>query len=449
MSKSVNAQKETDQAIGRLMDYVQTNEEWSKCFSQIQNEMVEPVASTLGIDLDGAIEELLMGPYEGHAFGYMFEETVTSDWNNQGSAIGAYLKKRGWREGPHGRQYLRALSDSDVKLWMTTDVSPGEWVEVRQTDEQSKPVRVYEKSASQQLMVGQFIAARVLQIGKKHGFSGAILPLTESDADNVQLAVDDVVPDTKALYQEMIDEKVIESFTEEELAQDIHNRQLETLTNTAFEQWALSVLSDGFTAPPEVRNTDDEAIVLTKHRMKVKGEVEVVQETLNRYFEPAQTNEWVWLNEQQRVIASIRLDNNKLEIESNSVERGERGLARLNELFGDAIGTPIGVHESLEQAIANRPVTSSDPTTVRQEELQNDPQVKAQLQEFLQKHYRDTLDQQIPALDNLTPRECAADPETREKVIHWLKNMELQNLKGGQEFETTWMWEELNLTDYR
>ena len=447
MALTRKAQKETDQAIRHLMDYVDSSAEWSECFSQLEVELVSLVADKLGIPLEQAINRLFDGPYQGDAYGYLFEEAVTCDWNNQGSAINAYLKKRGWREGPHGKKYLRALAVADIGIWKTTDVSPGEWVEV--SSGEGKPKRVHEKAASEQMTIGQYVAARILNIDKKRYFSGVILPLTEHQVERIQQAVDTVTPETEALYQEMLDDKAIESFTEEEFKRDVEHWEMEARCNTTFALWAEYVLDTNFTSAPEIRNTDDEAIVMTKHQMKVTGDVKHIQKTLDQHFEATQPNEWVWLNDRQKLVATIRIKKKKLEFETNSVERGERGLARLKELLGDTIGTPIGVHETLEQAMANRPASDSGAAPISHEELQNQPEVKAQLQQYLQDHYRDSLDQPIPMLNDMTPRECAANPDTREKAIDWLKNMELHNLKTGQTFDTTPLWETLKLTDYR
>lgn len=446
MALTRKAQKETDVAIRHLMDYVESTAEWTSCIKEIETDLVTPVAEHLGIDYDQAMDELFDGPYGGDVFGYIFEETVSCNWNNKGSVIDEYLKKRGWREGPNGRKYLRALGDSDIALWEITAVSPGEWIEVKRAYHRtSKPRRVYEKAASEQVMIGQNLAARVLTIDNKRYFSGSILPLSEPQAQSVQLAVDEVSPATRALYQQMLDEKVIDEISEDEVIEDIKQEELQALSATVFEQWAITVIGHKTASIPKIQNTDAEAIVLTKHRMKITGDDKTIQKTLNQHFESAHKNEWIWLNDERKVIASIRINKKYLELEANSVERGERGLAYLAEILGDAIGTPIGVHEALEQA--GRPASTAP--LLNQEALKNHPEAKAQLQEYLQSHYRDSLDQPIPMLDDMTPRQCAANPKTREKAVTWLKNLELHNLKTGQPFDTSWMWEELSLSDYR
>jgi len=117
-------------------------------------------------------------------------------------------------------------------------------------------------------------------------------------------------------------------------------------------------------------------------------------------------------------------------------------------LLGDLIGQPIAVHEDLDSSKADRTPDLS-PLAPDDETLRENPEVLAMINNHLQTHYQNSLDERIPMLDNLTPRECAANPKTRDKAINWLKNMELHNKKTGQPFDSTPLWESLNLTEYR
>lgn len=445
MATNRKAQKETDKAIRHLTDYVDKSDKWAPYYRDLELQIVSPIASHYGLSFGATMERLLSGPYEESALAFLFEEMVTCNWNNEGSVIDEYQEKRGWREGPHGKRYLRALAESDFKLWITTDVVPGEWVDVQRYGTNSKPKRVHERSATEHLQVGQCLAARVLQIGKERNFSGAVLPLTQAQAVQVQHDVDQVEKQTRDIYQQLLDDKEIDHISEEEIATETQHTQCEVLSNTAFGLWAASALSGGHTVMPTIRNTDDEDIVLTKHRLAIQGDVKAIQKTLDKHFEAMTESEWSWLNDQQRLVANIRIKKKYVEIETNSIERGEQGIEKLQSVLGDLIGKPIGVHETLESAMANRQVEPP----MSQENLKNRPEVQAQIQDYLQKHYRDSLDQPIPLLEDLSPRECAANPESREKVIHWLKNMELHNLKSGQIFDTSGLWEELGLSSYR
>ena len=75
------------------------------------------------------------------------------------------------------------------------------------------------------------------------------------------------------------------------------------------------------------------------------------------------------------------------------------------------------------------------------------------MQEHLDRHYRETLDQPIPALGDKTPREAVRSATGRKKVVEWLKYLENRSAKAEgtpmAEYDFRWMWEELGVLDER
>ena len=101
-------------------------------------------------------------------------------------------------------------------------------------------------------------------------------------------------------------------------------------------------------------------------------------------------------------------------------------------------------HDSHEQGENNRESTDTI-----------DPEIATEIiHGTLDQHYRQCLDEPIPALDNKTPRQCANNKKGREKVVEWLKHLENNELRraAGQRqapYDSRWMWEELKLVKYR
>ncbi|MEQ9397458.1 hypothetical protein [Haliea sp.] len=54
-------------------------------------------------------------------------------------------------------------------------------------------------------------------------------------------------------------------------------------------------------------------------------------------------------------------------------------------------------------------------------------EVQKVLSAQLTSHYRKTLDEPIPMLNGLSPRQCAADPALQDEVVCWLKQLENSN----------------------
>ena len=70
-------------------------------------------------------------------------------------------------------------------------------------------------------------------------------------------------------------------------------------------------------------------------------------------------------------------------------------------------------------------------------------------------HYRNTLDEPIPALGNQTPRKAVKTAKGRKKVIAWLKMLENQSAQQQRPedpmgaYDFTWLWRELGVGDER
>ena len=449
MASARKTQKETDQAIRHLMDYVCNTPPWPGLFDGLMDQMIGPIASKLDRETGDVTDELLDGPLHSIAWGFLFEEMISVEWHGEGCATTEYLKRRGWREGPHGKRYLRALADSSVKLWKIMEVQPGEWIDLRLYGTRNKPQRVIERSASEQLVAGDCLVARVMSLGKQLGLSGAPLLVSQEQAARIQQQLDDVPDQIQAIYQQLLDDKEI---TADDIPQDLsaeirHTRE-ELLLSTSFEEWALAaLLSHSLPSSPTLFNIDKERIVFTRHQFAIKGNKKQLRKTLDDYFDVTDDDSWVWgAGDDNTVLGQIRLSAKHLVLETNSVERGTRGIELLQTLLTDAIDNPVGVHESVGSATKNN---VPGPTAI-DENLQNHPEVQALLQSHLMEHYRKTLDEPIPMLDNDSPRTCAEDSTKRNKVVVWLKTLENSEQRSPDSaFDFSGMWEELGLTDYR
>jgi hypothetical protein len=73
----------------------------------------------------------------------------------------------------------------------------------------------------------------------------------------------------------------------------------------------------------------------------------------------------------------------------------------------------------------------------------------------LDRHYRDLLDQPIPALGNKSPRAAVKTAKGRAKVVDWLKTLENHTAKfaGSNDEMAThnfrWLWTELGVNELR
>jgi hypothetical protein len=159
----------------------------------------------------------------------------------------------------------------------------------------------------------------------------------------------------------------------------------------------------------------------------------------------------VTLDTGDTILGNIELTDKTLLLEANSRERAERGTAILAELAGALIGPALTEIETLEQVMAGR---DGD------EHLDQAGDLPAKLQAelvhgALTDHYRRTLDEPIPALEDLSPRAAAQTAAGRRKVAEWLKHIENQTKSGSSpdepmaSYDFTWLWRDLGLEKLR
>ena len=152
------------------------------------------------------------------------------------------------------------------------------------------------------------------------------------------------------------------------------------------------------------------------------------------------------------MLGILTLDDTHLKLATNSAERARRGREVLCDALGARIGDGLAVHDAananLEGALRSG---GAMPTTPIDTESKGD--VEEVLQNHLDAHYRRTLDEPIPMLGDRTPRECAADPDSRSDVLMWLKTLEntdaVMPSGAGFRYNFTWLWAELDLEEAR
>jgi hypothetical protein len=111
----------------------------------------------------------------------------------------------------------------------------------------------------------------------------------------------------------------------------------------------------------------------------------------------------------QRVLANLTLTPTTLEVEAMSQQRLDDCCQRLGQLLGDRIHLVGTKAKSISQALRE-----SKPRAEPKEPVMPPPEVIAELEE---KMLRQWIDDSIPALGGLTPREAVKTPEGRQRVL--------------------------------
>lgn len=193
---------------------------------------------------------------------------------------------------------------------------------------------------------------------------------------------------------------------------------LELLDSEPEPEELLAALSARLT-PPELRNTEGDPVVqceATLRSGRPGALAGALDETYERDGDEPRWHEYVETHGMRRVRAIITLDGAEVTAEANSERRFDRVLAVLGQLDPDL--QPVresrrpmaDLLEAMERA-PTRPADPADPA---------DPRLAAALEQFIRQHEQAWLDESIPALAGVTPRQAAADPSRRDDLVRLL-----------------------------
>ncbi|APZ42411.1 hypothetical protein [Acidihalobacter ferrooxydans] len=430
---------------------------WADVLDEHWSAFLELAAEQLNQTPEEVADALDALGLESMAFAMVFENFATHRDDAGGTFLTDYLKRAGWRESAPARKYLHALRDSTVGLYEILEVHRDKGFLLRDLlDADAAPLFVDERSATHHLARWDIVAGRVLAVLNRHQFSGGLLPIQRDTY-------------TRAFQPEW-----------ETVRDDPAARAgfLHTLPITAALLWLFVVIEQANAPLPEVINDDGEAVIPCTVRLPLLAPAEAVAAALDAARDWVRAGDappfWNWIGgapdtpaEQppdagrgQRVQSytqagepvrgNAELQGERLVFTTLSADRMERGLVRLRALLGTALGEALVEYDNLQEVLT-RKGTQSDDRAPKDDAI--DPEVAAQLiRETLDRHYRAVLDQPIPVLDGLTPRQAAAEPQTRDRAIEWLKSLEShedrRSARDGQPpYDTRWLWVELGLNE--
>jgi hypothetical protein len=116
-------------------------------------------------------------------------------------------------------------------------------------------------------------------------------------------------------------------------------------------------------------------------------------------------------NQSDAVIASLRMVDDTIVGSVNSAERAEEVVELLAEHVPDAQHVNTEVLDLDDVDEADRPAPND------QAEMLANPEIRAAMEAHMANYEAEWLDNPVPALKGLTPRDAAAGPIAREELI--------------------------------
>lgn len=127
-------------------------------------------------------------------------------------------------------------------------------------------------------------------------------------------------------------------------------------------------------------------------------------------------------------LGTVRIEGLRLTAEVNSAARARRLCKLIEQRLGSSARKRPSVVQSVQSLLDHEPTPAERAESRRRQaesaRLAELPEVKAALGDMMRRHYRDWVDQKIPALRERTPREAVRDANGREAVEALIVQME-------------------------
>lgn len=399
-----------------LMKFL-ARDEWRDCFEDTLDDHFGPVLDTGNMEFDD-LAEMLGEHWTMTLWGCAFEDFLTQDVDVEGgNIIDEYLKRRGWKEGAQAKAYMKALRTSVMSLYEISDIVPGKSLMARDLIRDGDPVLVSERTATKTLQQWDRVAARIVSVSGKNIIGGGLLPFTPE-------ASDALFDGLRAIFGKGRSKKL-------PVPTD------EALQNAA-PVFTLSWLFDTLERTMRMEQTtfengDGDAIVFHDVRFPLVPGITQKEITAQLKTVPALRQEnakfWNWLGDipkgrlkagksgnlawdttmedGARVLGNVEMKGRTLHLLTNSAARAEKGMVLIQGALNDLVGRPLTEIRTVEQMMAERPASNKDTAG---SELPPEIATKV-VHEFLDKQYRETLDEPVGMLGNISPRTAVKTPE--------------------------------------
>lgn len=409
--------------LDSLIGFITRDDVWHERLADVLEEHFLPALEAFDLDFKD-LGDLLGDDWPMVLWGGGLEDLLGRRFGpDKENAADAYLEQKGSKEGAQTRAYIEGLRDAPVSLYEVSKIVPGKTMVLRDLLTDAEPVTVREHSATQILQQWDRIVARVVTQGDHNVISGALLPF---DPDAVAMLEDGLRTLMKLGAMDQL------RLTREQL-----RRSAPLFANAWLFAHLPNLLDPGL---PQISNSDGDDLVF--HELRFPFATGVTQNRVSeRLLQAAELvasgqKEWTWLaldnaSGMRRatglvldnsmsgaaVLGSLSLKGRALMLSVDSVARARRGEAYILELLGDLVKPPLTAIQTVEQMMAE-----DNPETGLAADEDIPPALARQLAyKYLDRHYRETLDQPIPALGDKTLRQAVRSAKGKKAVIDWLK----------------------------
>ena len=441
-----------------LMRFLSRDDIWRERLQDVLDEHFGPAMEEFEVDFE-ELGEIVGDHWPMILWGCAFEDLLSREYGpDHENIIDQYLKRRGWSEKALNRAYIEGLRHAVISLYEVIEVRPDDGLTLRNLLSDEEPVNVREKSATRSLRKWDKIAVRVVPRRDHHVIAGGLLPFS---AAATEMLTDGIRQVLKLKKTQGI---------------RLDRAQLHRCAPLFVTAWLFTELDRAAEAQelPEMTNSDGDPLVF--HEVRFPFAQGVLQKEIAARLGKVKALDadggktWHWLAAQKRgaaamkrapnaplmfdeatVLGMLELKGKTLVLTVNSAARAERGIAMVTKAAGELLRAPLTSITTVEQMMSEQGA-SGDRSDSAPDDIP--PEIVEQIiREQMDRHYRDTLDQPIPAFGGKTPRQAVKSATGRREVVEWLKLIENRSAHQPEgpltRYDFGWMWAELGLSEER
>ena len=316
----------------------------------------------------------------------------------EGGGLEEFIEHRGDLLPPDELTLCRTWLGSRLALWEVVTAEPGSTVTLRDTRTGDQVV-VTERTASQTVRPGVYLLTRVVAAGSQNQILGLPLTITLRQRDSlIELLDDDPEVDEIADWLGLA--MGPPTLTNREGEDLLACRAVLQPRSASWEEVTAS-LEDRFGPPP------DPSLERWTETISIDGE-DLVRTFLER-------------------------EGDSLIVETNSIERFERVQGVLQKLVVGGFDVLEEEVQSVADAAAHHSPEGRSPTDA-DDLTELSPEVTEYMQDLMRQKEDGWLDEHVPALGGVTPRQAAADPTRREDLIALLRDFDRPPPTSGRQF---------------
>ena len=347
--------------------------------------------------------------------------------------VHSYLQAHGNKLAPVERQYLENFAAAPFTFFEVTAVEPGRSVSLRDLL-LDRDHRVLEESASRALHKGDVVFGSAFEAGGIELF-GALSAIAFRPSAKINiLAIRDAISlatgnritaETLAEYDIELRDIYLDLFTV--------RTTMPALCNTDGDKLSFHTLKYAISSPLKLFD----ALKGLSHGFAT--EEELLAEAEYESDGALRKVEIPWLLPANKKHAGMEntlhgrliIDGSKMTCEVNSAERA----ARLRAIIEKSLPGGEAVYKTTVIQSAKAMMDNAPPSTAidqaKQAELMNHPEVKAQIEQMMRKHWEAWPEMELPALQGRTPRQAVRDELGRRQVGALLEEAEKNCREGG------------------